>query len=249
MSPVLLLLLSAVVLGIVRIRSFRRRGRGLLAALGLSLDLRELGHLGIGLAIAFLATGATFLVALATASIHVTSVGSTAPLTADLLSFVMVPFQEELVFRSAFLGGLLVLWPTRRAAAIVAAAAIFGGLHMLNANATLLSGLGSTLGGIAYGSAFAATEAIWLPFALHFGWNYFQGPVLGFAVSGGKPLHGTFVQQSNVGPTWFTGGEYGPEGGVVGLVGRAVVLMLLVAWIAYGRRPPSPGPSKVEPHG
>lgn len=245
MSPVLLVVLIAVALGGVRIWSYRRRGQGFVRALGLSLNRRELGNVMVGIAVAFVGIGATFLLAYATGTIKVTGVGSTAPLTSDLLTFVMVPLQEEIIFRGALLGGLMVLWPTRKGLAVLVTAAVFGGLHMLNPNATLLTGLGSTLGGIAYGLAFLATEAIWLPFGLHFGWNYFQGPLFGFALSGGKPLHGTYIQQQELGPPWFTGGAYGPEGGAVGLVGYGLVL-LLVAWIAYRRTHPPPGVA--EPH-
>jgi hypothetical protein len=148
----------------------------------------------------------------------------------------MVPFLEELIFRSALLGGLLIMMPNRAWAAILISAAVFGVLHLESSSATALTALGSTLGGVAYGIAFAATRNLWLPLGLHFAWNYVQGPVLGFALSGGKPLRGTFVQQSDVGPTWFTGGEYGPEGGAVGLVGRAVVLIGLLAVIPWRKR-------------
>jgi uncharacterized protein len=233
MSPVLLVVVLAVALGVVRIRSFRRRGLGLPRALGISPNRAALENVLAGTAIAFTAIGATFLMAYAAGTIEVAGFGTTAPLTSDLLTFVMVPLQEELVFRSALLGGLLVLWPRHQVAGVLLSAALFGGLHMLSSTATLLSGLGSTLGGVAYGMAFAATQALWLSFGLHFAWNYAQGPVLGFALSGGKPLHGSFLQQESVGPAWFTGGDYGPEGGVVGLVGRAVVLLLLVAWLRY----------------
>lgn len=232
---ILLVVLIAVALGVARMRSYRRRGQTTVAALGLSFNRRELGNVGAGLAIAAIAIGVVFLVAYVARGIAVTGVGSATALGGDILSFVMVPFQEELVFRSALLGGLLVLWPDHKGMSILASAAVFGGLHLTNAHATLLGALGSTIGGIAYGIAFVATEGLWLSLGLHFGWNYFQGPVFGFAVSGAKPHHGTLVLQQSVGPAWFTGGEYGPEGGVVGLVGRAVVLLLLFAWIAYGR--------------
>lgn len=237
MSPVLLVVLLSAVLGVVRVWSYRRRGHGVARALGLHLNWREIRNAGVGTGIAFAAVGATFLVAYTTGSITFSGVGSAAPLAEDLLSFVMVPLQEELVFRSCLLGGLLILLPERKAVGIGISAAIFGGLHMLNPHATLLSGLGSTLGGITYGIAFVATEAVWLPFGLHFGWNYALGPLFGFSLSGGKPARGTFVQQENVGSVWVTGGEYGPEGGVLGLFGHVLVFLLLIVLLAHVRQP------------
>jgi uncharacterized protein len=236
MSPILIVLMGSAILGVFRIWRYRRTGIGIRRALGLSFDWRGLGEAGTGMVIAAFAIGVTFTVAYATATIEILAVGPPAPLWDDLLSFVMVPFLEELIFRSALLGGLLVLMPNRAWAAIVISAGIFGGLHLGNSHATLLSPLGSMLGGIAYGTAFAATQKIWLPFGLHFAWNYVQGPVLGFALSGGKPLRGTLVHQQSIGPAWFTGGEYGPEGGVVGLIGRVVVLLGLFAVLTLWRK-------------
>ncbi|MCR4341240.1 MAG: hypothetical protein NUW01_15290 [Gemmatimonadaceae bacterium] len=168
MSPVLIVILLSVALGVVRVWTYRRRGGSIISALGLSFDRMELANVAAGAAIGFFGIAATFVVAYLTKNIAV-------------------------------------------------------------------AGVGSTLGGITYGITFVATEALWLPFGLHFAWNYAQGPVFGFALSGGKPVRGTFVQQENVGPAWFTGGEYGPEGGAVGFVGRALVLALVLAWIAYRR--------------
>jgi uncharacterized protein len=236
MSLIPVVLLGAAILGLLRVWRYRRNGIGTGTALGLSAGWRGVGEAGIGMAIAASAVGVTFTVAYATATIEVLAVGPPAPLWNDLLSFVMVPFLEELIFRSALLGGLLVLMPRRVWAAILISAGIFGGLHLENSHATLVSAAGSLLGGVAYGIAFAATQRIWLPFGLHFAWNYVQGPVLGFALSGGKPLRGTLVQQQSIGPAWFTGGEYGPEGGVVGLAGRVVVLLGLYAVFALWRK-------------
>jgi hypothetical protein len=236
MSPVLVVLVVSAILGVFRIWRYRRHRMGIRRALGLSLDWRGLRDAGVGMVIAALAVGVTFTVAYATATIEVLAIGPPAPLWDDLLSFMMVPFLEELIFRSALLGGLLVLMPNRSWAAIVISAGIFGGLHLENSHATLLSAVGSILGGIAYGIAFAATQKIWLPFGLHLAWNYAQGPVLGFALSGGKPLRGTLVQQQSIGPAWFTGGEYGPEGGVVGLIGRIIVVFALFALFTLWRK-------------
>jgi uncharacterized protein len=235
MSPILVVLLGAAILGVFRIWRYRRNGMGIRRALGLLLDRRGLLEAGIGMVIAAFAVGLVFTLAYATVTIEVLAVGPPTPLWNDLLSFVMVPFLEELIFRSALLGGLLVLMPNRAWAAILISAGIFGGLHLENSHATLLSAAGSVLGGIAYGIAFAATQRIWLPFGLHFAWNYVQGPVLGFALSGGKPLRGTWLQQQSIGRAWFTGGEYGPEGGMVGLVGRVIVLLGLFALFALWR--------------
>ena len=237
MSLKAVVILLSVLLGLASVWSHSRRGMGPLLALGLPLDLRELGNAALGAAIGLFAIGATFLVAYTTRHVDVVAVGPPAPLVNDIVSFLAVPFVEELIFRSALLGGLLVILPpNHKWVAVTCSAVVFGTLHGLNEHATLLAVLGSTLGGLSYGIAFATTERIWLPFGLHFGWNYAIGPLFGFPISGGIPKRGTFIHQHSVGASWFTGGEYGPEGGAVGMVGRVLVLALVLAWLVHHRR-------------
>lgn len=231
-------ILLSVLLGVVRLWSCHRRGIGSFRALGLPLKKRETGDAAVGAVISMFAIATTFLVAYVSGHVELDSMGPPTALINDLSSFLAVPFIEEMLFRSALLGGLLVILPHRSAwVAVAASAVVFGALHALNPHASYLSVLGSTVGGISYGIAFAGTERIWLPFGLHFGWNYAIGPLFGFPISGGMVKSGTFVHQHSVGAVWFTGGEYGPEGGVVGMVGRVLVLSLVLAWLAHRRRP------------
>lgn len=62
---------------------------------------------------------------------------------------------------------------------------------------------------------------------LHFAWNFFQGPVLGFKVSG-LALQSIFEQQLK-GPDLITGGQFGVEGSVI----QSVVLLLTFASLAW----------------
>ncbi len=100
---------------------------------------------------------------------------------------------------------------------------------MFFAGASPLSVLSNSLGGVAYGLAFVLTGRIWLGLGLHFAWNFVQGPVLGFIVSG-HVLGGGFLRITDNGPDWLTGGAYGPEGGVVGLAMRFIVIAAVAAW-------------------
>jgi hypothetical protein len=68
-------------------------------------------------------------------------------------------------------------------------------------------------------------------FALHAVWNWAQGNLFGFAVSGMEIESGTLVDLMEAGPDQITGGLFGPEGGlVVTLV--LVLSILLVGWAA-----------------
>ena len=86
-----------------------------------------------------------------------------------------------------------------------------------------------------YGLAFVLTGRIWLGVGLHFAWNFVQGPLLGFILSGhlvpGAPLH-----IDDLGPVWLTGGNYGPEGGIVGVGFRFVVIAAVLVSTLRRRR-------------
>ena len=49
---------------------------------------------------------------------------------------------------------------------------------------------------------------IWLPRGHHLGWNYFEGWVFGFSISGSRRLD-TFVRQLDVGPALLTAARKG----------------------------------------
>jgi uncharacterized protein len=75
---------------------------------------------------------------------------------------------------------------------------------------------------------------LWGIFAIHSIWNWAQGNLFGFEVSGLELQSGVLFDLMEVGPDWITGGLFGPEGGVV------VTIVLLVSsalvWMAGKRR-------------
>ena len=139
---------------------------------------------------------------------------------------------EELINRGLLLSGLTIVLGGRAKAAIVLAALLFGLFHLANPGASALSVCGNALGGLIYGMAFVLSGRLWLPVGLHFAWNYVQGPLLGFRVSGLGA--GGLQQIHDRGPVWLTGGSYGPEAGLVGILFRFLVLALLFAWASSG---------------
>ena len=60
------------------------------------------------------------------------------------------------------------------------------------------------------------------------GWNFFQGPFLGFAISGDSS-HTAWIRLLDVGPAWLTGGAFGPEAGVI--AAPAILFgLFFIAW-------------------
>ena len=142
---------------------------------------------------------------------------------------------EELLFRSFFINGLR-FYLRSTALILVVSAAFFSLVHWFNDNSTALSVTSAFMGGIMYAYAFIKTERLWLPMGLHFSWNFFQGYVYGFPVSG-FTFDGLF-EISISGQELWTGGKYGPEGGLIGILARVAVILLTwsILRIRSGRR-------------
>jgi membrane protease YdiL (CAAX protease family) len=140
---------------------------------------------------------------------------------------------EEVLSRMGLLIGLLVV--TRRPwVALGVSSVSFGAVHLLDDDATVLGAVSSALGGVMYGLALLRTARLWMPIAMHFAWNFVQGTVLGFPVSGEHRLGVPFLPEHQVvgglldvqdhGPSALTGGDYGPEGGLPSLGARLLIV-------------------------
>lgn len=144
---------------------------------------------------------------------------------ATLLFFLVAVFEEGLaravVFRLLEQG--LGTW-----AALLLSALFFGFLHTFNPGATVLSSLAIALeAGVLLGAAYVASRSLWLPIGMHMAWNLFEGPVYGAPVSGVDVPSLLLARFS--GPTWLTGGDFGPEAGLpTVLIGSALGAGFLV---------------------
>jgi membrane protease YdiL (CAAX protease family) len=124
---------------------------------------------------------------------------------------LLAALNEELVFRGFPLQVLMEgmgEWP-----GMIALSALFGAMHLSNPNSSILGTLNTILAGILLSLAYARTRSLWLPYAIHVGWNVGLGFVLGFALSGLDiaSLWTTRVTGSDT----ILGGRYGPEGGLL----------------------------------
>ncbi len=138
--------------------------------------------------------------------------------------FFLVAVSEEIFFR-----GILFRMINRRWniwAALVISALIFGGLHIFNDNATLWSSIAIAIeAGSLLGAAYAYSKNIWLPIGIHWIWNYTQGNILGFPVSGEDNVTSIITPEIS-GPQWLTGGSFGAEASVI----SAVIGLLISLW-------------------
>ncbi len=139
------------------------------------------------------------------------------------VAFIVVAFNEELLARGYHLqtiaSGLNLFW------GVVISSIIFGALHLGNPNATWVSAAGIFFAGIFLAYAYVRTGQLWLSMGLHLGWNFFEGVVFGFPVSGLSIYPLIHIKVS--GPDLWTGGAFGPEAGLIILPALAVGAVLI----------------------
>jgi hypothetical protein len=140
-----------------------------------------------------------------------------------LLIFLLVGWNEELLSRGYHLqnisDGLNIFW------GVFISSITFGILHLANFNATWQGAIGVILAGIFLAVSYLWSGQLWLPMGLHIGWNFFEGVVFGLPVSGLDTYR--LIRISVNGPFIWTGGAFGPEGGLV-LIPSLIVGLLMV---------------------
>jgi membrane protease YdiL (CAAX protease family) len=114
--------------------------------------------------------------------------------------------------------------------AIITLSIIFGAVHLRNPHATLLGAANTALAGAVFAVAYLRTRALWLPFGIHFGWNFSLGTLYGLPVSGINNFAVT-VQGAAKGPVWLTGGPYGIEASATGTAVILVGILFLVRFV------------------
>jgi membrane protease YdiL (CAAX protease family) len=215
-----------------------------IASLGLAWGRQAARDLLVGIALSGLTIGLIFALEFALGWLRVESWSlATLGLPAVLrelallfLTFVAVGWAEELMSRGYWLQNLED--GLRLPGAVLISSLAFAILHLANPNISVLALLGLFVAGLFFAYAYLATRQLWLPIGLHIGWNFFEGPVLGFPVSGIN-LFTPLLGLTRSGPAWLTGGAFGPEAGLL-----QYPALLLSVWLIYrysrGRANPHP---------
>ncbi len=148
---------------------------------------------------------------------------------------LMVGITEETDARGYVLQNLaegIRFWP-----AVVVSSAYFGLLHILNPGAGVASTLGIFFAGVLLALGYYATGRLWFSIGMHAAWNFAEGPIFGFLVSGIK-MGGIFDTRVS-GPDWLMGGGFGPEAGVLAVGVEIILIVLLYTWARSRRREPA----------
>lgn len=205
-------------------------------SLGFSFRKR-LPDLLIGSAIGCLIMIAGFLILTSVDQIAVESVSvNISDLLWSLMLFACVSVLEEMVSRGFILGNLMDCM--NRHAALLLSSLLFSLTHLFNPNTALLPMFNLFLAGILLGSAYIYTRNLWFAIGMHLFWNFVQGPILGFKVSGTSTS--TLVKLHYPENNSVNGGEFGFEGSVVCTIFMLIAITIIM-WYYEIYKPRSNG--------
>lgn len=142
-----------------------------------------------------------------------------------LFLYIFVGFAEEILGRGYIMS---VLRQTRNIPVIVIVSSIiFSLLHSLNPGIGILPYINLILVGVLFAYMYLKSGNLWMCIGYHITWNYFQGYVYGFKVSGTETdgIITTEFSSSNL----LNGGAFGPEGGLF----VTIVILLGFLYVHY----------------
>jgi len=185
------------------------------------------GELAFGLILGFASITIIFLILWATGQIYFEHIRwhFSWSLLLGLITFIFVALNEELFFRGYIIS---ILRQTHSKVVIyLVSAVIFSCAHIMNDNVKLLGLINIVLIGLLFAYMFLKTNRLWMPVGYHLTWNFFQGNVWGFHVSGTTT---TSVLQPEIRNTILTGGGFGPEAGLLTTIVIIVGFFVVRTW-------------------
>ena len=158
----------------------------------------------------------------------------------SFLVFAVAAAFEEALFRGyilqTFVRSELSLF------GVILTSLLFASVHNANPGATPLSWVNTFIAGFWFAVAYLRTRDLWLPFGAHLAWNWAQGSIFGVEVSGlTEIVKSPLLRESDAGPAWLTGGNYGIEGGVIATV-ALILSTFAIKYLPIDPRSRSRGP-------
>lgn len=156
-----------------------------------------------------------------------------------LFSMIIIGYYEELIFRGYHILNMteglrttLMSLAQASASAVLLSSVVFGLLHAGNPNATAFSTINIVVAGVVLALPYLITGRLAISIGMHISWNFVQGGIFGFPVSG-TFFRGSLIQIRQEGVEWLTGGRFGPEAGLLGLFGIFMMALLFYAYIVW----------------
>jgi membrane protease YdiL (CAAX protease family) len=147
--------------------------------------------------------------------------------TAQLLLVLAIPAAaEEALFRGYPFQKLVeAVGPI---VATLVASAGFAIAHRHNPGVNTFALINIFVAGVMLSMAFLKTGSLWFVSAIHLGWNWQMAGPLDLPVSGLELFDAPLYEPVALGTPWITGGSFGPEGGIAGLL--ALLLVTAAVW-------------------
>lgn len=173
-----------------------------------------------GLVLGAVAISLIFFVLLITDNItlqnDLTSPNLSINLALFFILYILVGFFEEMFFRGYVIKTMLE-HQNKKWVIYLVSAVVFGAVHFANPNPKLLGFVNIILVGLLFAYMFDVTKSLLLPIGFHIAWNYFQGTIYGFPVSGTAP-YGMYDISVSKGMDLLTGGAFGLEGSLMATI-------------------------------
>ena len=221
------------------------------ADFGFHLNRRWLKELGFGLGLGALLMAFIFILEWALGWITITEFFGTntylssiptrgffwQQFTQAFFFYLLAAFSEELLFRVYPIKNMGESFHNRKISrkqalwlAAILASALFGVAHLGNPHASWISTVNIFFAGIMLSLGFIYSGEAALSIGLHFTWNFVQGVIFGFPISG-TISQANLIRIEQNGPDLLTGGLFGPEAGLVGLLAMSVGSLAIIFYL------------------
>ena len=129
-----------------------------------------------------------------------------------LFGWIIQGATEEIVTR----GWLLNVLSTKYniGVGLLISSTLFGLMHLTNPNVNYIAVINIILVGLFYGLYVIKTNDLWAVCGMHSAWNFAQGNIFGFKVSGLDVSIGSLIDLNLAAGDFVTGGIFGPEAGI-----------------------------------
>lgn len=141
---------------------------------------------------------------------------------------LLVALCEEIMMRGYILGHLLHT-PMNKFLSLLLSAVLFALFHLFNPNVGFLPMLNLIIAGMMLGASYLYTRNLCFPISLHLFWNWIQGAVLGYQVSGTDSMTSILTLHLPEDNVW-NGGAFGFEGSLICTLLMVVFTILIIWW-------------------
>lgn len=118
--------------------------------------------------------------------------------------------------------------------ATVGVSVAFAAAHANNPSVNAFALVNIFAAGVMLSVAFLRTRSLWFATGVHVGWNWSMAALLDLPVSGLELFDAPLYEPVERGPAWLSGGAFGPEAGLAGLIGLSLALYGVI-WLTRNR--------------